>query len=70
MKGRKTTFYYRRDVGVTAFFTVADTAHIGVDADMLADALPLLTYVLVAEKGFLSAPLSLRRATMKTNCRS
>ena len=58
--GRVTTFYYSRDLGVTAFYTVADTSDIGVDAGRLADALPLLTFVLVAEKGFLRAPLVLR----------
>jgi hypothetical protein len=68
LKGRTTRFYYSRELGVTAFYTVAGDARVGMDAAMLADALPLLTYVLVAEKGFLNAPLSLRRASIKAGC--
>lgn len=67
--GRSTTFYYSRDAGVTAFYTIRDDlSAIGVDAKMLADGLPLITYVLVADKGLLNAALSLPQAPLKTNC--
>lgn len=67
VKGRKTIFYFSRELGVTAFYTVGEPPT-GVDSKMLADSVPLLTYVLVAKEGFLRAPLSLRRATSATNC--
>jgi hypothetical protein len=65
--GRTTTFYFSRELGVTAFYTIAEPAAVGVDSKMLTDAIPLLTYVLVAEKGFLRAALSLPRASL--DCR-
>lgn len=61
--GRKTLFYFSRQLGITAFYTIGDLGAIGVDSKMLMDAIPLLTYILVAEKGFLRAPLSLQRAS-------
>jgi hypothetical protein len=66
---RVTTFYYSRDLGVTAFFTKGDVENLGVDTDTLMDALPLLTYVLVGKEGFLKMPLGLPRAKLKTVCR-
>jgi hypothetical protein len=62
--------YFSRELGVTAFYTTSDVSSIGVDSKMLADAIPLITYILVAEKGFLRAPLALKRATSATNCRN
>jgi hypothetical protein len=67
---RTTKFYFSRDLGITSFYTTSDLSSIGVDAKLLADALPLLTYVLVAEKGFLRAPMALRKATLSTSCRT
>jgi hypothetical protein len=49
-------FYFSRELGVTTFYTTGDFGAIGVDSKMLADAIPLMTYSLVAEKGFLRAP--------------
>jgi hypothetical protein len=63
-------FYFSRELGVTTFYTTADLAAIGVDSKMLVDAIPLMTYFLVAEKGFLRARLALRRATSDTKCRN
>jgi hypothetical protein len=74
--GRTTMFYFSRERGITAFYTISEPPSdmgeppSGVDPKMLTDAIPLLTYILVAEKGFLRAPLSLPRATSGTNCRS
>lgn len=67
--GRRTNFYFSRELGVTTFYTIGEPAAIGVDSKMLSDGIPLLTYVLVAEKGFLRAPLSLPKAALGTNCR-
>lgn len=69
----KVTFYYSRDLGVTAFYTAAaGTAHelgkAGANIDELNDAIPLRTFVLVAEKGFLRAPLSVRAAKLVKDC--
>ncbi|HZF17533.1 MAG TPA: hypothetical protein VE046_16505 [Steroidobacteraceae bacterium] len=70
VQGRATTFYFSRELGITAFYTIGAPAAVGVDSKMLAEAIPLLTYVLVAEKGFLRASLALPRATLGTNCRN
>jgi hypothetical protein len=68
VQGRAIKFYFSREMGVTAFYTTGDFSSIGVDSKMLADAIPLMTYVLVAEKGFLHTPLALRRANADTKC--
>jgi hypothetical protein len=39
-----------------------------VDPKFVADATPLLTYVLLAKQGFLRAPLFLRKATAGVVC--
>lgn len=62
---RTTTFYFSNELGVTAFYTVG--AHpFEIDpqraTQLVTDSIPLLTYVLVAEKGFLRTDLPLRRA--------
>jgi hypothetical protein len=67
------TFYFSRERGVTAFFpeatgTADDLARQGADASELDDEIPLRTFVLVAEKGFLRAPLNLRISKLRTNC--
>jgi hypothetical protein len=70
VRGRTTKFYFSRELGVTAFYTTSDVSSLGVDSKMLADTIPLMTYVLVAEKGFLRTPLALRKATADFNCRN
>jgi hypothetical protein len=70
VRGRTMKFYFSRELGVTTFYTTSDVSLIGVDSKMLEDTIPLMTYVLVAEKGFLRTPLALRRATSDTNCRN
>lgn len=59
---RSLTFYYSRERGITSFYPIGLPEVPGVDAQLRADAAPLLTYVLVAERGFLRAPLALRPA--------
>src|SRR5258708_263286 len=68
VRGRALKFYFSRELGVTAFYTTTDLSSIGVDSKLFEDAIPLLTYVLGVEKGFLRAPLSL--ATLGTYCRN
>jgi hypothetical protein len=68
LKAAKATFYFSREFGIVNFHSTAQLSDIGVDAEMQADAVPLLTYVLVAEKGFLRIPLALPRATLRTKC--
>lgn len=70
VRGRTMRFYFSRELGVTTFYATGEIAAIGIDSKMLTDAIPLMTYVLVAEKGFLRAPLALPRATLDTNCRN
>lgn len=65
------TFVYSREKGVTAFYTLRDAkelSKLGVDAELVVDTLPLLTFVLVAEEGLLKAELSLTRAVLRTQC--
>lgn len=62
--GRILTFYYSHDFGVTAFYAIARPTEVRLDSSTLSDAIPLLTYTLVAEKGFLQAPSSLGKATL------
>jgi hypothetical protein len=66
--GAKATFYFSREFGIVNFNSTADLSDLGVDAAMKADAVPLLTYVLVADKGFLRMPLALPKVTRRTNC--
>jgi hypothetical protein len=62
-------FYFSRDIGVTAFYSAPDISpDLGIDAKMRADFIPLVTYALVAEKGFLRAPLTLDRTRLDSNC--
>jgi hypothetical protein len=65
-----TTFYFSPDMGITAFNTVDhdSIAELGGDAKYLADVLPVVTYVLVAQEGFLKAPLALRRVEFQKTC--
>jgi hypothetical protein len=60
-------FYFSSELGITTFYPTGGPPR-GVDAKMLTDAIPLMTYVLVAEKGFLRVPLSLRRVAPGTRC--
>jgi hypothetical protein len=73
--GSRAVFYFSRERGITAFYRIADPPSgmgeppKGIDPKkLMTDAIPLLTYVLVAEKGFLRTPLSLRRATPAAGC--
>jgi hypothetical protein len=70
VRGRRTKFYFSQELGVTTFYTTSDLSSLGVDAKLLADAIPLMTYVLVADKGFLRAPMALRKATLSSICRA
>jgi hypothetical protein len=67
--GQVLTFYYTRTRGVTAFYATADAPAIGVDLNLFHDALPLLTYTLSAEEGFLRKPLALRKASLNLRCK-
>lgn len=69
----KMKFYFSRELGITAFFpeatgTADDLARLGTDASELNDETPLRTFVLVAEKGFLRAPLNLSVSKLMMNC--
>jgi hypothetical protein len=68
-------FFYSHELGITAFYaesagSSADIARIGTDESELKDAIPLRTYVLGADKGFLRRPLKMRTAKLKTGCES
>jgi hypothetical protein len=63
LPGRRTIFYFSGIYGVTAFYSVGDIPPgSGIDPKWISDAIPLMTYSLVADKGFLRAPLVLERA--------
>jgi hypothetical protein len=73
--GSRAVFYFSRERGITAFYRIAEPPSgmgeppNGIDLKkLMTDSIPLLTYVLVAEKGFLRTPLSLRRATPGSGC--
>jgi hypothetical protein len=66
-----TFFYFSRDIGVAAFYFVPDVSpEPGRDAKTLLELVPLQTFVLVSEQGFLRAPLALGRTPLKTNCQN
>ena len=63
-------FYFVRNVGVTVFYSVTeDGALSGPDTKLLMDIRPMYSYYLVGERGFLSMPMGLERANLRTNCR-
>lgn len=66
-----TYFYFSREIGVTAFYFVPDvSAEPERDVKTLLQLVPLQTFVLVSEQGFLRAPLALGRMPLKTNCQN
>jgi hypothetical protein len=68
----KVVFYSSAERGVTAFYStavsLADAAKIGLDEAMLEDSIPLRTFVLQADKGFLRMPVDMRPARLRTDC--
>jgi hypothetical protein len=68
MRGRTTTFYFSEVLGITTFYSVSDAASLGLDSDELNDLIPLFTFVLAADKGFLRKPLALSKATQTAEC--
>jgi hypothetical protein len=68
---RRTIFYYTPDRGIIAFYTVSDDpafSEMNVDAATLRDAIPFLTFTLVAPKGFLKMPTALEKLTENPAC--
>ncbi len=67
--GRTTAFSFSRERGVLTFYSVVDPAAAGVDPKVVPHVIPLLTYFLVADKGFFRTPLALEKATLVASCR-
>ncbi|MEJ0037663.1 MAG: hypothetical protein WDO68_16585 [Gammaproteobacteria bacterium] len=67
--GRTTAFSFSREKGILTFHSVVDPAAAGLDPKVLPDVIPLLTYFLVAKKGFFRTPVALEKATLVTDCR-
>jgi hypothetical protein len=61
----KRLFYFSRDKGVIAYYTTIDESHAASEdaAALLANSVPMLTYFLVSETGFLKAPLKLEKVS-------
>jgi len=69
VRGRTTTYYFSQELGITTFYSIGDATSLGVDSKMLADAVPLVTFVLTADKGFLRTPLALPKIAQTIGCR-
>ena len=67
--GRKALFYFSPDLGVLSYYAINDPTTIGFDSKWIADSLPMVTYNLVAEKGFFRTPLALPKATKVGTCK-
>jgi hypothetical protein len=70
---RRTIIYYTPDRGVIAFYTVSDDpalSEMNVDAATLRDAIPILTFVLVAPEGFLKMPTALEKLAQNPTCQA
>lgn len=65
-------FYFVKDVGVTVFYSLREkgAGEGGEDAKALRNAIPLGSYYLVAERGFLVMPMALPRAAPRASCRN
>jgi len=66
-------FFYARERGVTAFYSdiaasAVDLAMLDVASAELNDAIPLRTFVLVANEGFLNSPFPEKGAKLVRNC--
>lgn len=69
LPGRQAHFYFSQEFGVLSYYAINDPATTGLDAKQVADSRPLVTYNLVAQKGFFRKPLALPKATQVGNCR-
>ena len=61
--GRTMRFSFSGERGVLTFYSAVDPAAAGMGPKVLPDVIPLLTYFLVAEKGFFRTPLALEKLT-------
>jgi hypothetical protein len=65
----KTLFYFSKDRGITSYYTTSDDpselSAKGIDPSLLADSIPLVTYFLVAERGFFRTPLALEKSSSR-----
>lgn len=70
---QKTIFYFSRERGIIAFYTTlentSELADKGIGSDFFNDAVPMMTYFLIAEKGLLRAPWVLEKTSSREHPR-